>query len=187
MKLFFGKAACSSCHSGEIFSDMEFHAIAMPQIGPGKGDGVDGHEDFGRFRETGEPEDRYAFRTPPLRNVALTAPYGHAGAYDTLEDVVRHHLNPQAALWEYHDQNHCREKPVMPSREDLDAIDCVVMDDPARVQAIADAANGQQPIYIRDSEVKDLVAFLHALTDKGTIDLRRDVPRSVPSGASLAE
>jgi cytochrome c peroxidase len=166
---------------------MEFHAIAMPQIGPGKGDGFDGHDDFGRFRETGEAVDMYAFRTPPLRNVALTAPYGHAGAYDTLEDVVRHHLHPQAALWAYHDNDDCRSKPVMPSRPDLDAIDCAVMDDPARVQAIADAAAGYQPVSLTDHEVNKLLAFLHALTDKSTIDLRADVPTSVPSGSSLAE
>ncbi len=187
MRLFFGKAGCSTCHSGEIFSDMEFHAIAMPQIGPGKGDGFDSHDDFGRFRESGKAEDMYAFRTPPLRNVALTAPYGHAGAYDTLEDVVRHHLNPQDALWAYHYNDDCRNKPVMPSRSDLDAIDCAVMDDPARVQGIADAADGYQPVSLTDYEVKKILSFLHALTDKSTIDLRKDIPRSVPSGASLAE
>ena len=55
----------------------------MPQIGPGKGDGFDGHEDFGRERVTGDARDRHKFRTPTLRNVALTAPWGHAGAYDT--------------------------------------------------------------------------------------------------------
>jgi len=57
---------------------MQFHAIAMPQIGPGKGDGFDGRDDFGRFRETEKDEDMYAFRTLPLHNVALTAPYGHS-------------------------------------------------------------------------------------------------------------
>jgi cytochrome c peroxidase len=187
MQLFFGKAGCSACHSGEIFSDMEFHAIAMPQIGPGKGDGFDYHDDFGRYRETGNPDDMYAFRTPPLRNVALTAPYGHAGAYDTLEAVVRHHLNPEDALWAYHYNDDCRSRPVMPSRSDLDAIDCAVMDNPERVQAIADAAAGYQPVSLTDHEVNKLLAFLHALTDKSTIDLREDVPSSVPSGSSLAE
>ena len=93
-KLFFGRGGCAACHSGNIFSDMQFHALAMPQIGPGKGDGPNGREDFGRFRETGDPQDLYAFRTPPLRNVGLTAPYGHAGAYNSLEAVVRHHLDP---------------------------------------------------------------------------------------------
>ena len=186
-KLFFKKARCSSCHSGDIFSDMQFHAIAMPQIGPGKGDGFDGHDDFGRYRETGNIKDMYAFRTPPLRNVALTAPYGHAGAYDTLADVVRHHTNPAEAIWKYHLEDYCRSKPVMPSRDDLDAIDCAVMDDPIRVQAIAEAASNYEPIVLTDTEIDLLVVFLQTLTDKSTIDLRRDVPSSVPSGESLAE
>lgn len=186
-KLFFGKAGCAACHSGGIFSDMEFHAIAMPQIGPGKGDGVDGIEDYGRYRETGDPEDMYAFRTPPLRNIALTAPYGHAGAYNTLEEVVRHHADPVAALWEYHYQDYCRLKPVMPSRADLDTKDCRVMNDPGMVQAIADAASGYQVVELTESEVLEIVAFLGALTDKSTIDLRSDVPSSLPSGESLVE
>jgi cytochrome c peroxidase len=186
-KLFFGKAGCSGCHSGDIFSDMQFHAIAMPQIGPGKGDGYDGHDDFGRFRETRDEADMYAFRTPPLRNVALTAPYGHAGAYNTLEDVVRHHLDPVSALWTYHETDACRSKPVMPSREDLDTIDCIVMDDSTRVAAIADAASNYQPVYLSDTEVDQVVAFLNALTDKSTIDLRKDVPASVPSGETIIE
>lgn len=186
-RLFFGKAGCSGCHSGQLFSDMAFHAIAMPQIGPGKGDGVDGHDDFGRFRETLDPDDMFAFRTPPLRNVALTAPYGHAGAYDTLEEVVRHHLDPAEALWAYHRDGRCHTEPVMPSRNDLDALDCVVMDDPIRVQAIADAAADYTPVKLTDGEVELLVSFLHALTDTGSIDLRADVPKSVPSGLTLAE
>ncbi|RLA50249.1 MAG: hypothetical protein DRQ65_09210 [Gammaproteobacteria bacterium] len=143
--------------------------------------------DLWRFRETEKDEDMYAFRTPPLRNVALTAPYGHAGAYDSLEDVVRHHLDPQSALWEYHENDDCRIKPVMPSRADLDDIDCIVMDDPTRVQAIAKAAEGYSLVYLDDREIEELLAFLHALTDKSDIDLRSDVPAAVPSGLTLAE
>ncbi|OOZ37916.1 cytochrome-c peroxidase [Solemya elarraichensis gill symbiont] len=185
--LFEGKAGCSNCHNGEIFSDMDFHAIAMPQIGPGKGDGLGGRDDFGRFRETGDANDMYKFRTPILRNVALTAPYGHTGAYDTLEDVVRHHMAPQGAIREYRDNGDCYTKPVMPSRSDLDAQDCVIMDDWASVEAIASAASDYTPVSLNPTEFDQLIAFLHALTDKGDIDLRSDVPRSVPSGLTLAE
>jgi cytochrome c peroxidase len=94
MRLFYGKAKCATCHSGTFQTDHEFYAIAMPQIGPGKGDGVDGHDDFGRERVTLDMLDRYRFRTPTLRNVALTGPWGHDGAYDSLEAIVRHNLNP---------------------------------------------------------------------------------------------
>ncbi|HBC55680.1 MAG TPA: hypothetical protein DCZ03_00815 [Gammaproteobacteria bacterium] len=65
----------------------------MPQIGPGRGNGLDGHDDFGREQVTGDPADRYKFRTPSLRNVALNAPYGHAGAFDSLRAVVEHHID----------------------------------------------------------------------------------------------
>ena len=99
-ELFYGNAGCSSCHSGPFQTDHGFHAIGMPQIGPGKGHGAP-YSDHGRAAVTDEPADLYRFRTPSLRNVALTAPYGHSGAYATLEEVVRHHLDPRAALLSY--------------------------------------------------------------------------------------
>ncbi len=68
----FMSARCSICHNGATFSDGKFHNAAVAQIGPGKGDGADGRDDFGRMRETGAAADRYAFRTPALRNVELT-------------------------------------------------------------------------------------------------------------------
>jgi cytochrome c peroxidase len=180
--LFFGKAGCSGCHSGELLSDMQFHAIAMPQIGPGKGNGVSGREDWGRYLVTGRNADRFKFRTPPLRNVALTAPYGHAGAYDSLAAVIRHHLDPVASLHAFD----CDTVTAMPSRADLDALDCLVMHDGAAVAAIA-AANELPPNPLSDREIEDLVAFLHSLTDAASIDLRGDVPAQVPSGLPLAE
>jgi cytochrome c peroxidase len=50
--------------------------------------------DVGRMAESDRLEDAYRFRTPMLRNVALTGPWGHNGAYATLEGIVRHHLDP---------------------------------------------------------------------------------------------
>lgn len=92
--LFFGDAGCHRCHSGPLLSDDAFHNIGVPHSGPGKEGGLD----EGRFLVTGDPADRFAFRTPPLRNVALTPPYMHNGSLDTLEDAVRHHLDPEIAL-----------------------------------------------------------------------------------------
>lgn len=182
MRLFYGDAGCSTCHSGTFMTDHSFHAIAMPQIGGGKGNGPDGHDDFGRELVTGDSADRLKFRTPNLRNVALTAPYGHGGAYNTLEGIVRHHLDPVASLNSYN----CETQPVMPSRADLDAVDCVVMNDPSRVAAIADA-NELEPVYLDDMQVKQLVKFLESLTDPASIDIRGDTPKSLPSGLPLAE
>ena len=87
LELFFTKAACSSCHGGPMFSDFQFHVLGVPQEGDGK-DVVPG-DDTGREEHTLNPSDRYAFRTPTLRNIELTAPYMHDGAFATLEDVVR--------------------------------------------------------------------------------------------------
>jgi cytochrome c peroxidase len=96
-----GGANCLSCHRGDFFTDQQFHVLGMPQIGRGKGDGTTDTDDFGRFRETGNDADMYAFRTPSLLNVSETGPWGHTGAYTALEAVIRHHLNPQAAFDNY--------------------------------------------------------------------------------------
>lgn len=177
MRLFYGKAHCVDCHSGPLMSDFEFKAIAMPQLGPGKGVGADGREDLGRELVTGDSMNRYKFRTPALRNIALTAPYGHSGAYDTLEGIVRHHLNPEKSL-----RNYDRSNFVVPHREDLEAIDFWVMDQPELVDAIAEANELKANRGIKERDIRDLIAFLNALTDNASIDLRHDIPSAVPSG-----
>lgn len=103
-----GGAHCSACHSGDLFSDELQHLVAFPQIGPGKGNGATGDDDFGFERETGNRHDRYRFRTPSLLNISMTAPYGHAGAYQTLEQVVGHYAEPQNAQSFFDNTNWCR-------------------------------------------------------------------------------
>ncbi len=181
MRLFYGQAGCGSCHSGKFQTDMDFHAIAMPQIGNGKGDGLNGHDDFGRERVTGDAADRYRFRTPPLRNVALTGPWGHDGAYDSLEAVVRHHLDATASLDAYD-----TTQAVLPSRPDLDAIDFEVHDDFTSRADLA-AASEIAPVQLNDKKFNDLMAFLHALTDVNSPDIRHTTPRYLPSGLPLAD
>lgn len=103
--LFFGKAGCVDCHSvagasNEMFSDFENHVLAVPQIAPefgvGKGnvifDGPSEREDFGAEQITGDSQDRYKFRTSPLRNVALQPTFFHNGAFTRLEEAIEHHL-----------------------------------------------------------------------------------------------
>ena len=82
-----GGANCVACHTGDFFTDEQYYVLAVPQVGLGKEDGTYGDDDYGRFRVTGEPADLYAFRTPALLNVAATGPYGHDGAYATLEGI----------------------------------------------------------------------------------------------------
>ncbi len=174
MALFYGDAGCSTCHAGRFQTDHGFHAIAMPQIGPGKAARFESHaRDTGRMRVTGRAEDAYAFRTPPLRNIAQTAPYGHAGAYATLESVVRHHLDPVTSLRGYDPA-----QAVMPG---FKADDLRIMSDPLEVDAIA-TANSLAPVDLTDAEVADIIAFLEALTDPQSLRGALGVPTTVPSG-----
>ncbi len=180
-KLFYGSAGCATCHSGTFQTDQQFHAIAVPQIGPGKGDGPFGYEDFGLERTTLDPADRYKFRTPSLRNVAQTGPWGHDGAFNSLEDIVRHHLDAVSSLQAF-DTDQC----VLPSDPLLDPDDFLATNDPAVTAAIA-AANELPVNPLSDAEVDLLLEFLRALTDPASIDLRGDVPPTVPSGIPVAE
>lgn len=86
--LFFtpGKAGCTQCHLGPMLSDFVSRRNGVPQEGPGK-EVIPG-DDTGVEEHTGNPADRFFFRTPTLRNVELTAPYMHDGVFTTLEEVV---------------------------------------------------------------------------------------------------
>ncbi len=175
MELFYGKAQCDQCHSGQFQTDHDFHAIAMPQLGPGKAARFERHaRDVGRMRVTGDEADAYAFRTPSLRNVTETGPYGHSGAYASLEAVVRHHLDPVERLKSYD-----RSQVVLPVLPDTK--DWRVMDDANEIAAIA-AANELEAIPLDDQEVADLLAFLATLNDPAALRGRLGVPDTVPSG-----
>ena len=173
--LFYGEAGCSSCHSGWLQTDHSYHAIAMPQIGPGKAAPFETHaRDTGRMRVTGEQSDEYKFLTPSLRNVAQTGPYGHNGAFASLEAVVRHHLDPVASLYAY-DPSQVVFHEIEP------ADDWRVLSDSEELARIS-AANELMPIALGDDDVSDLLAFLHSLTDTGAAKGRLGVPAKVPSG-----
>lgn len=179
---FYGKAKCATCHSGKFQTDHSFHAIAMPQIGPGKGHGYRKLEDYGRGAVTKKTSDRYKFRTPTLRNVAVTGPWGHSGAYSSLEEVVRHHLNPEKMLHQY-----STDSTYFPYRSDLDRTDSVVQNHSTSRFAIA-RANELSPVYLTSTEVSELVAFLHALTDPRAAHPNASmVPTSVPSGLPVTD
>ena len=106
LELFLGKAGCATCHNGPNLTDERFHNLGVPEDPRAKEDPrvlatarfvgkVSGFaeyrtltEDPGRFLVTRAPEDWKAFATPPLREVASTAPYMHNGALATLDDVI---------------------------------------------------------------------------------------------------
>ncbi|MHA3978199.1 cytochrome-c peroxidase [Halovulum sp. GXIMD14794] len=174
MDLFYGKAGCGDCHSGAFQTDHDFHAMAAPQLGPGKAARFEDHaRDVGRMRVTGDPADAYAFRTPSLRNVTATGPWGHAGAHSDLRAFVVDHLDPARALerWE-------RAAAMLPAFE---AEDWRVADDQAERAAIAGAVT-RPAVHLSDAEVDALIAFLHALDDEQALRGRLGIPDTVPSG-----
>jgi len=177
LKLFYGEAGCVSCHSGALLTDQEFHAMGQPQLGPGKAARFQNHaRDEGRFRVTGLDADKYAFRTPSLRNVALTGPWGHAGAYSNLKSFIAAHADPRAALINYD-----RSGVIL---TDFNTVDWAIMDNPGEVQAIADAVS-IKPVAVSSDDVLALVAFLENLTDTAAQNGRLGIPKSVPSGLKV--
>ncbi len=165
-----GGADCVQCHSGDFFTDEEYAVMAFPQAGRGKGNGDTGDEDFGRFRETDDPEDMYAFRVPTLLNVAATGPWGHAGMFSTLKQVVRHHLTPADSIDDYFAN---LESNLAALEYDGYAIQTEHAEENTRKALAQLQANRDQgldnvrpeDIDLSDDEIADLVAFLDSLTD----------------------
>lgn len=166
--LFFGDAACATCHSGPLLTDQQSHTLAVPQLGPGKGDAAP--DDLGRSVISGDPADAYAFRTPPLRNVVLSPPYMHDGAYFTLSEVVRHHLDPLGSYQTF---------DISTVRVDMAEAGLPTADQLDRMRPTLDFTPARE---LSETEIAELVVFLEALTDPDALDLTPWVPNSVPSG-----
>lgn len=173
--LFYGKANCATCHSGSLMTDQEYHNIATPQLGPGKNNSSG--LDFGRFLETKEQSDLFAFRTPPLANIALTAPYMHNGAYATLEGAIRHHLSAADSLSQY---DEAQLEPALRDsvKRDINVRSFVLSTLSTEMKAPAELTN---------EEVDQLLQFMDALTSPSATDLSHLVPDSVPSGLPLLD
>lgn len=154
-----GGAGCAACHSGDFFTNEQFHTIAMPQIGRGKGNGQTGDNDFGRFNITGVEADKFSFRTPTMLNVEVTGPWGHAGAYTTLEQVVRHYESPAEALANYDfDQLENGIQVVNTLTNTQSALDKIEQDK-------LDGKLTVQNIELSNAQVSNIVEFLTSLTD----------------------
>lgn len=85
-KLFFGTAKCNTCHSAPLFSDDDFHNVQPKDRIPDTR-----FNDYGLSDITGNSKDKNVFRTPSLRNAALTAPYWHDGSAKTLKEAIQKH------------------------------------------------------------------------------------------------
>ena len=162
---------CSICHNGATFTDQQFHDVAVAQVGPGKGDGVAGRDDFGRFRVTGNPTDLYRFRTTPLRNVELTGPYGHDGAIVDLRAFVEHYSQSDQKLLAY-DPNQL--EPLLRGTLVPNAADVIAHRDTLILGVV-----------LADSLVDRLMAYMSALTDPRARNLSAIVPARVPSGLPI--
>lgn len=169
----FMNAPCVQCHNGPGFSDDAFHNVALAQFGPGTGNGPSGRDDFGRMNVTGESGDLYRFRTTMLRNVELTAPYGHAGQFQRLGDFIDHYSRSDEKLRAYSDSD---------------------IPDP-KLRGTLLSGNGERIIETRDPLIlgvefdenftRQVTAFMLALTDERARRLGRLVPRRVPSGLDV--
>jgi cytochrome c peroxidase len=163
---------CSICHSGPTLSDQEFHNVAVAQLGPGQGTGASLRDDFGRMNVTGNPDDRYRFRTTPLRNVQLTAPYGHDGAITTLRGFVEHYSESDLKLLAF--------DPAPLER----ALRGTVLPNAADIVAQRDTLLAG--VVLSDELVSALMDYMLALTDNAARDVSRIVPARVPSGLRVA-
>ena len=172
--------------SNEMFSDFKMHVAGVPQVAPffgvGKGnvifDGPGADEDFGLEQITGNPADRYLFRTSPLRNAALQPAFFHNGAFTKLEDAIHYHLNVLESARNYKPTSAGIDKdlaqrlgPIEPVLSRLDPLLAI-------------------PKVLSPQEVNDLVAFVR----DGLLDKRAEkqnlctlLPKAVPSGVSLMQ
>ena len=126
--------------------------------------------------ESDDLNDAYRFRTPMLRNVALTAPYGHNGAYPTLEGIVRHHLEPLKMLDAW-----TPSLAQLPEAEWLSQVDFAVLAD-VREQERLRRSVSIEPVLLTDQDVEDLVSFLKGLTGSTAQNRPLGHPEKVPSG-----
>lgn len=159
LRLFLGKGQCVTCHNGPLLTDQHFHNTgvpprdaAQPDRGRAAATGKAQHDEFNclgpfsdaapeacqelRFMVTDDPALEGAFKTPSLRNVALRAPYMHAGQFASLEEVVAHYVKSPSAAVGHSELAHEGKGHVE-----------------------------RKPIRLSESEVRDVAAFLQTLSD----------------------
>jgi cytochrome c peroxidase len=159
---------CSLCHNGSTFSDEKFHDVAVAQFGPGKGNGPSLRDDFGRMNITGDETEKYRFRTSPLRNVELSAPYGHDGAITNLREFIAHYSESDKKLLAYDPMqlDPSLRPTLLPNSADIIAQrDTIIIG-----------------VVLTDSIVNALTDYMSALTDDRARNLSFVTPRRVPSG-----
>lgn len=158
LKLFLNQGQCATCHNGPLLTDFAFHNTGVPPADPrapdrGRADGVqklkmdefnclgrysDAHPEQCaelRFLVTDDADQLGAFRTPSLRNVALRAPYMHAGQFSTLDQAIAHYANSPVAVLGHSELARAGETP-----------------------------RDRQIIRLSSADIQDIKAFLETLT-----------------------
>lgn len=155
-QLFFGKANCSSCHSGPALNSMSFHSVGLHDMRVEFGEGPDEAARQGRGGFTGREQDMYKFKTPQLYNLVDVGSLGHGGSFvsdeqsTALEKMLRYKLRGQA------------ENQEIPEAQ------------------LASEFVAMQKVDFSESEIQSLLAFLeNGLRDP---NLYRFQPHSLPSG-----
>jgi cytochrome c peroxidase len=148
-----GGAGCASCHSGDFFTNEKAYNTAMPQIGAGKKNGKTGSNDYGCNLVSNKENDKFRFRTPTLLNVEVTGPWGHDGAYTSLEAITKHMLSPTQAAINY--------GPLQLTQKNINIKDVYKN----TLEAVNAGIDLKAKDKINKDDVKHLVSFLKALTD----------------------
>ncbi len=191
--ILFYDAGCGKCHTGSTTSDFKFHTLALAQFGPGKGHGPDGTDDFGREGVTGDPADRYDFRTPPLFNVELTGPWGHAGQFSELGIHIQTYSNLETWRRRYVQKNLVDDSLWSTIVDNSEAAFTAIEED-FRVNpifAIKSEEFDEEDFDEDDTSVRDKIAalrqFVRVFTDDRARDMSDLVPDSVPSGLPMED
>ncbi|MGI9204972.1 MAG: cytochrome-c peroxidase [Woeseiaceae bacterium] len=178
--LFFGDlnpgVACDQCHGGDSFTDERSTITGLPQTGIGKGDGADGDADFGREQQTGNANDRFAFRTPTLLNLLATAPYNHTGTYEFLESM-QHYFLPEMTFNDVFPGGNVCIIPQFVNHPDCAALfpNTRTLSSAALDAAITTRMTDSERTFpdfsfSPQSDAPLLFAFIEALTDPCTLD-----------------
>lgn len=159
--VFATRARCIQCHNGPQLTRFDIFTIGVPQVGPATASGLPA-DDLGRYdiETVAWLKDtwRYGFRVPPLRNIALTAPYMHNGAFATLREVLQHYSDPAASV--------AQTTPLETPQGFRDRLVSDRGSDRARARLKSLDPRLRDPIRLSDAETNALVEFLeHGLTD----------------------
>jgi cytochrome c peroxidase len=152
------------------------HRQPIPQRRAGavrarEGNGSTGRDDFGRMNVTGSAGDQYRFRTTPLRNIELTGPYGHDGAFASLRGFIDHYSQSDLKLrvFDPGSLEPLLRATLVPNIEDVLATRDTIL----------------TGVVLPPSTIDQLTGFMSALTDPRARHLDRSVPGRVPSGLPI--